>query len=179
MMPVRSFEIFVSFKAGIADRLLHGDVIPGGAAAQKAHGAAVDRLAGVKRRRAVHLAAEAKLGIFVGAHNAGFRLAQRRQHFLRIVADGRDDAHPGDDDASHVRLFSSPYRPPMPPLDHGACVALGAGVEEQADLEIERAIDDSSRQPRATHRRCPAPAFERITRLMSMPYTTFLIVGST
>ena len=92
------------FEAGVADRLLHGDVIPGGAAAEKAHGAAIDRFAGIERRRAVHLAAKAKLGIFVGAHDAGFRFAQRRQHFLRVVADGRDDAHPGDDHAFHVCL---------------------------------------------------------------------------
>ena len=42
----------------------------------------------IERGRAVHLAAEAKLGIFVGAHDAGLRLAQARQNFLGIVADG-------------------------------------------------------------------------------------------
>ena len=34
----------VVLEAGVADRLLHGDVVPGGAAAVEAHGAAVDRL---------------------------------------------------------------------------------------------------------------------------------------
>ena len=104
MMPVRSLETSLSVEAGVADRLLHGDVIPGGAAAEEAHGAAVDGFARVERGRAVHLAAEAELGIFVGAHDAGFGLAQRRQHFLRVVADRRDDAHPGDDDPLHVCL---------------------------------------------------------------------------
>jgi hypothetical protein len=52
----------------------------------------------------VHLAAEAELGVFVGARDAGLRLAQARQHFLGVVADGRDDAHPGDDNPPHDRL---------------------------------------------------------------------------
>ena len=42
MMPVRSFEMSPSFEPGVADRLLHGDVVPGRAAAEEAHGAAVD-----------------------------------------------------------------------------------------------------------------------------------------
>ena len=45
---------------------------------------------------------ETQFGIFIGAHDAGLGLAQRRQYFLRVVADGRDDAHPGDDHAFHV-----------------------------------------------------------------------------
>ena len=87
MMPVRSLEMSLSSSAGVADRLLHGDVVPGGAAAEEAHGAAVDRLGRIERRRAVHLAAEAELGVFVGLHDAGLGLAQARQHFLRVVAD--------------------------------------------------------------------------------------------
>jgi hypothetical protein len=75
-------------EAGIADRLLHGDVIPGSAAAEKPHGAAVDRFGGIERRRPVHLAAEAELGVFVGLDNAGFGFTQRSEHFLRVVADG-------------------------------------------------------------------------------------------
>jgi hypothetical protein len=74
-------------EAGVADRLLHGDMVPGGAAAEKAHGAAIDRVLGVEAGGAVHLAAEAELGIFVGARNAGFGLVQARQHFLGVVAD--------------------------------------------------------------------------------------------
>ena len=66
--------------------------------------AAVDRFGGVEGRCAVHLAAEAELGVFVGARNAGLRLAQARQHLLGVVADGRDDAHPGDDHPPHVLL---------------------------------------------------------------------------
>ena len=63
-------------------------MIPGGAPAEEAHGAAIDRASAIERRRAVHLAAEAELGEFVGARNAGLRFAQARQHFLRVVADG-------------------------------------------------------------------------------------------
>ena len=79
---------FVRLEPGIADRLLHGDMVPGGAAAEETHGAAVDRFFGIERGRAVHLAAEAELGVFVGAHDAGLRLAQARQHLLGVVADG-------------------------------------------------------------------------------------------
>ena len=45
-------------------------------------------LCGIERRRAVHLAAKPELRIFLGARNAGLRLAQACQHFLRIVSDG-------------------------------------------------------------------------------------------
>jgi hypothetical protein len=79
-------------------------VIPGGAAAQKTHGAPIDGIAGFKRGCAVHLAAKAKLGIAVGANDARFRFAQRGQHLLCVVADRGDNAHPGDDDAFHVSL---------------------------------------------------------------------------
>jgi hypothetical protein len=62
-------------------------VIPGGAAAEKTHGATVDRFASVQRRCAVDLRAETKFGVFLGAHYARLCLAQRGQHFLGIVAD--------------------------------------------------------------------------------------------
>ena len=88
MMPVRVVGDFAGFEAGVADRLLHGDMVPGRAAAEEAHGAPVDGVAGFERRRAVHLAAKAELGIFVGAGDAGLRLAQARQNFLGVVADG-------------------------------------------------------------------------------------------
>ena len=67
MMPVRSLEMSLSSRPAVADRLLHRDMVPGRAAAEEAHGAAVDHLVGIERRRAVHLAAEAELGVFVGA----------------------------------------------------------------------------------------------------------------
>jgi hypothetical protein len=47
------------------------------------------------------LAAETKFGVFVRPDDAGLSLTQTRQNFLRIVADGRNDAHSGDDDTSH------------------------------------------------------------------------------
>ena len=104
MMPVRSLETSLSCKPGVADRLLHRDVVPGGAAAEEAHGAAVDGFGRIERGRAVDLAAEAERGVFVGARNAGLGLAQARQHLLGVVADGRDDAHSGDDNPSHRSL---------------------------------------------------------------------------
>src|SRR5215813_14703564 len=69
-------------ESGVTDRLVHGDVVPGGAAAVEAHCAAVDRPCRVERGRAVHLAAEAELGVLVGARDPGLRFAQAREHFL-------------------------------------------------------------------------------------------------
>jgi hypothetical protein len=63
-------------------------MVPGRAAAEEAHGAAVDRSFGIEGRRPLHLAAEAKLGVLVGARDAGFRFAQACQDFLGVVADG-------------------------------------------------------------------------------------------
>jgi hypothetical protein len=62
-------------------------MIPGGAATEEAHGAAVDRLGRIEPGCALHLAAKAELGIVLGAADAGFGLPQARQHFLRVVAD--------------------------------------------------------------------------------------------
>ena len=78
---------FAVLEPGVADRLLHGDMVPGRAAAEEAHGAAIDRLFRIERGRAVHLTAKAELGVFVGARNAGLGLAQARQNFLGVVAD--------------------------------------------------------------------------------------------
>src|SRR5208283_3996033 len=85
----------------IGDRLLHRDMVPGGAGGVKAHGAAVDDLGGVELRHAMHLRAEPELGVFIGAHDAGLGLKERLSDFLGVVADRRHDAHSGDDDASH------------------------------------------------------------------------------
>ena len=93
-------------EARVGDGLIHGDVVPGGAAAVEAHGAAVDDLLGSERRRAVDLAAKAELGVLVGAHDARLRLPQRSDDFLRIVADGGDDSHSRDHDASHMITLS-------------------------------------------------------------------------
>ena len=126
------------FEPGIADRLLHGDMVPGGAAAEKAHGAAVDRLAGIEGGRAVHLGAEAELGIFVGAHDARFRFAQRSQHFLRVVADGRDDAHPGDDHPPHLASSASFVRCGQLPdlLEHDLCRKAVAAFRHHAPAPL-------------------------------------------
>ena len=51
-------------------------MIPGGAAAEKAHRAAIDDFGRIERRRAVHLRAETELGVVLGARDAGF--ASRR-----------------------------------------------------------------------------------------------------
>ena len=48
MMPVRSLEMSLVLEARVADRLVHGHVVPGRAAAVEAHGAAVDQFLGVE-----------------------------------------------------------------------------------------------------------------------------------
>ena len=63
--------------------------------------AAIDDFARVERRHAVHLRAEAELGVFIRTNDARLRLAQRCDNFLGRVADRRHDAHAGDDDSSH------------------------------------------------------------------------------
>src|SRR5215469_11028500 len=90
-------------------------MIPGGAAAEKTHGTPIDRPLRLERGCAMDLAAEAELRIFVRPHDARFGLAQARQYFLGVVADGRDDAHPGDDDPFHaclVRILTRGARAP-------------------------------------------------------------------
>jgi hypothetical protein len=80
-------------------------VIPRRTSAQESHRAAIDRLGRIESWRALNLAAKPELGEFLGTADAGFGLTQTRQDFLRIVSDGRDDAHSGDDDPSHSRIF--------------------------------------------------------------------------
>src|SRR6201994_5159156 len=79
-------------------------MIPGRALAEEAHRAAVHHVGRIERRRTLHLRTEAELGIFLSTGNPGARLMEACQHFLAVVADGRDDAHPGDDNPPHVRL---------------------------------------------------------------------------
>jgi hypothetical protein len=62
-------------------------VIPRGAAAKEAHGAAVDDFVRIETRRTMDLAAESQLGVFFRSNDSGFGLAQTCQHFLRVVAD--------------------------------------------------------------------------------------------
>ena len=58
------------------------------AQADETHRAAVHRLGRIERRRAVHLAAEPKLGVSIGLDDAGLGFAEAREHFLRVIADG-------------------------------------------------------------------------------------------
>ena len=104
MMPVRIVGNLVGLEAGILDRLFHRDVVPGRAFAEEAHRAAVDHVRRIERRRALHLGAEAEFGIFVRARDPGLRRMEARKHFLGVVSDGRDDAHPRDDNPPHDRL---------------------------------------------------------------------------
>src|SRR5581483_3824969 len=77
----------VVFEAGVADRLLHRNVIPGGAATEKTHRTTIDDLSRIKTRSAVDLRAEAKLGLLCCARNTAAGVVQARQHFLSVVSD--------------------------------------------------------------------------------------------
>ena len=64
----------------------------------------VDDRRRINRRRTLHLRTEAELGIFLSPRNARLRLVKARKHFLGVVSDGRDDAHPGDHNPPHDSL---------------------------------------------------------------------------
>ncbi len=90
----------------IGDRLLHRDIGIGGARPHEAQGALVDMILDVDLEIAGHPAAKAALGHFFVEIDPRLACLQRGQHLLGRIADGRDDPHPGDDDATHgVLLF--------------------------------------------------------------------------
>lgn len=139
-------------EARIGDRLVHGDVVPGGTLAQEAHRAAVDHGGGVERRRAPDLATEAVLGEGIGKADAGSGVMQRGLHLVGIVADRRHDAEACDYDTSHSQLL-----PGM--LASGS--AKGA-VKRPPTAWTDRPSGPSPHiwarhPPSSSHRRCPAP----------------------
>jgi hypothetical protein len=91
-------------EAGIGDRLLHSDPVPGGAIAHEAANPAIDRAVKIELRSAMDLAAESEARVVVGLHDAGFRLTQRGKHLLAVVADARNNTDAGDDHTPHLQL---------------------------------------------------------------------------
>ena len=100
---------------GIADRLVHGDVVPADPRLHEAARLARDHRLPFQLHRPVHLAAESELGVLLRAHDAGLALSERGQHLLGVVADRGDNPHAGHDHASHARtslrivVLSSPF----------------------------------------------------------------------
>ena len=92
--------------AAVADRLLHRDVIPGGTLPEKAHGPTIDHAFDVDVGHAGDLTAKAMIGELLRARNPRLRFVQARQNFLRVVSDGRDDAHPCHDHSPHHCLVN-------------------------------------------------------------------------
>ncbi|MCR6656458.1 MAG: hypothetical protein NVV63_11750 [Opitutus sp.] len=76
MMPVRGFWMSFSSSPEFGDRLLHGDVVPGRALAHEAGGAAVEHFERIELGRAMDLAAEIQIGIFLRKDDAGRGSAQ-------------------------------------------------------------------------------------------------------
>ena len=87
MIPVL-FGYFGRLQPGVADGLLHGEMIPRSSATQKTQGAAIDCVFGRERGRAVHLAPKTQLRIFLGTRNPGLGLAQACEDLLGVVSDG-------------------------------------------------------------------------------------------
>src|SRR6266702_4451366 len=73
---------------------------------------AVGQLVDVHLERARDLAAETELAVLGDELDAGLAVPQRPRHLDDIVADRRDDAQAGDDDALHV--IRPPRRRPHP-----------------------------------------------------------------
>ena len=101
-MPVRSLTTSPGSEPGVANGLVHGDVVPADAGLHEAARLARDHRLPLEVDGAVHLAAKSELGVFVRAHDAGLGLPQRGQHLLGVVPDRGDDPHAGHDHASHA-----------------------------------------------------------------------------
>ena len=93
-------------QAGVLQRLLEGDMAPGGAVGEEAGGAAVDVRGPVlgrhaHRGRRPDLGTEAVFDVVRGGDDAGTGLAQGGGDLILAGADGGDDAQTGDDDTPH------------------------------------------------------------------------------
>ena len=93
-------------EARVADGLVHGDVVPAHARFHEAARLARDHAFPFDVRLAVHLAAEAELGVFLRAHDAGLRFPQRGDHLLGAVSDRGNDPHARHHHASHRTTLS-------------------------------------------------------------------------
>ncbi|EGE57185.1 hypothetical protein RHECNPAF_470074 [Rhizobium etli CNPAF512] len=108
--------VVLLFQTGISDRLFHGDMVPGAALRQEAHGAAIDQLGKFRRaelRAAPDLALEAVFGEIVGKGNTRLCLAQGFGDFGRVASDRGNDTQTRDNYPSHLikpLLFSSAAR---------------------------------------------------------------------
>ncbi|MPL82870.1 hypothetical protein SDC9_28819 [bioreactor metagenome] len=96
----------VRLKPGIGDRLLHRQEGIGGAWPHEAQVALVDMVLERDLRLALDLAAEAMLGVIGREDDARAAGLQAGSDFGSGIADRRDDAQTGDDDAAHGGLLS-------------------------------------------------------------------------
>src|SRR4029079_14931553 len=78
-------------EASVADGLVHRDIVPAHAGFHEATRLARDHAFPFDVGLAVHLAAEAELGVFFRAHDAGLSFPQRGDHLLGAVSDRRND----------------------------------------------------------------------------------------
>src|SRR5262249_22508343 len=88
-------------ETGIADCLVHGDVIPAHARLHEATRFARNHAFPFNMRRTVHLAAEAKCGVLGGGEDAGFASPEGATHLLGTIPEGGDAPHPRHAHAAH------------------------------------------------------------------------------
>ena len=153
-MPERSLHDVVRLEPGVADGLVHGDIVPAQARFHEAAGLARDHAFPFDVRLAVHLAAEAELGVFFRTHDARLCFPQRGEHLLGIVSDRGNDPHARHDHASHKTTLSSPPPTASPRTRaraaSGSCAAPWHSLTrprvvlplEQSDTQIGSGIDD-------------------------------------
>jgi hypothetical protein len=130
MMPVRSLEISPLLEAGVADRLVHGDMVPAVPTAMEAHGAAVDD-AGFGRieRGARHETWLRKpmLGVTPGREGDARLRASRREARHPAALLPMDETIPMPVTTTRRINYSQGF--PLRPLRHG--VAARAGLSGQ------------------------------------------------
>jgi hypothetical protein len=122
---------------------------------------------GSRDGRAPDLALETVFGE-IGRRNAGLGVAQRCGDLSGIVADGRNDTEARDDDASHERdLFFQIVRTTEA---SGRCFLLFLREPYTRSVALYMVSPSAFSQPSAM----PSTRRPRITRLKSMPYSTFV-----
>src|SRR5690606_21572992 len=87
-------------QSGVGDRVAHRHAGVRRRVAHETLELAVDLRVEVDLRLTGHLAAQAQLGVLGHEADAGPERAQRIGDARLVVAQARDDAHPGDDDAT-------------------------------------------------------------------------------
>src|ERR1700730_7106052 len=161
---------FTRREARIQDRLIHRDMVPGGAPGMETHRAAIDDAAGVERGRAVNLAAKPELGVFVRLDDAGFGLPQGGENLLGIIPDRGDNPHSGDDDASHALKLLLGIAAPEPETV-GLCSRSKEGRQKVQATDGVVALNKPTLMSLASYMRVPSAS----SQPSAMPSTSLVL----